>query len=104
MSQAGNSSLSSRDQIAPSKKAKLDVDKSTNKIAQEVLKALSPILEAMENKIMANTNIAIKNFYESLLEQILQLNQTLAASSARITKLENQIAQVRNAQKAIPPP
>ena len=81
-----------------SKKQKTD-ELTPSSIAQEVLLALAPTLEAMQEKIMANVNLANSKLHESLLEKIAEINIELAKSQAKITTLENQITQVRNAQK-----
>lgn len=76
---------------------------SSTSIAQEVLKALAPTLDALKLG-MAQSSVAINQLHESLLKQIVELNKEVVASSGRIRTLENQIIQIRNAQKAAPAP
>jgi hypothetical protein len=74
------------------------------RIAQEVLKVLQPTLQAMKEEIMADVHSNIKNFHKTMLENTLEINKDIAKAMAKIVTLENQISQVRNAQKAAPAP
>lgn len=98
MSQSGTQQAASLDAY---KKQKTEQPSS---IAQEVLQALAPTLNAMKDDIMANVNIANQKLHQTLLESILEIHKELAKYAAKINTLENQIAQVRNAQKAAPAP
>ena len=73
-------------------------------LAQEVLAALAPRLQAFKEEIVASNTLGNNKLQEALLAQIVELNQEIAASSGRIKTLEHQIMQIRNAQKASPLP
>lgn len=98
MSQAGSTSQ----EPGSVKKPRIESNVDTARIADQVLEVLMPILEANKAEIKTSINLSINQLHEALLGKILELEKAVSSSAARITTLENQIAQVRNAQKAIP--
>lgn len=67
----------------------------------DIQAALGPLLDAMKTEIMASHSLGINNLHEGLLKKIIELTETVNQSAARITSLENQLAQLKNEQRKL---